>query len=174
MREHKYRAKRLDDGEWVNGSLITKYDADACCVSSCYILEKFDFTISVDWNTCIQDCELIEVDPNTVCEFTGLKDKNGKKIFEGDIVAPKYITPVGELTEDLDYDRKGVIELVAGSYVIKRPNHNQTALYSLVELEDMGYVSNVGNVYRPKNNICFVEVIGNIFDNPEILGGEKR
>lgn len=170
MREIKFRGKRIKDGKWVEGFYSQFHNRPVIPEPNIHQI----FELLSDENSIILAGTAIggiwhTIDPNTLCEFTGLYDKNGKEIYEGDIVAPKYITPVGKLTEDLDYDRKGVIELVAGSYVIKRPNHNHMALYSLVELEDMGYISNVGNVYIPKNNICFVEVIGDIHDNPELL-----
>lgn len=73
MREILFRGKRVDNGEWVEGLLWKKkYDTPKLFMS--YFPNKDD------------DEDVVVIDPETVGQYTGLKDTNGKKIFEGDIV----------------------------------------------------------------------------------------
>lgn len=70
----KFKAKRLDNGEWVYGSLIR---STAGVKERAYIVDNF---------SSMSDYSVIGVDPSTVCQFTGLKDCKGNEIWEGDIV----------------------------------------------------------------------------------------
>lgn len=76
MREHMglYRGKRVDNGEWAEGFYYVKPESNA------FASETFSMITTKD---CYYD---YEVDPYTVGECTGLADKNGKLIFEGDIL----------------------------------------------------------------------------------------
>lgn len=74
MREIKFKAKRLDNREWVKGSLIR---STVGIKEKAYIVDNF---------SSMSDYSVIGVDPKTVCQFTGLKDCEGNEIWEGDIV----------------------------------------------------------------------------------------
>ena len=91
-REIKFKAKRLDGKGWIEGSLIR---STAGIKERAYIVDNF---------SSMSDYSVISVDPSTVCQFTGLKDKNGTPIYEGDIVI--YKDNNAEKIGDINWDSK--------------------------------------------------------------------
>ena len=78
MREILFRGKRIDNGEWVEGFLVKH-------PSAVHIGDYSPWFISVPPKDPDDSGGLYNITPETVGQFTGLTDKNGKKIFEGDI-----------------------------------------------------------------------------------------
>lgn len=86
MREILFRGKRADNGEWIRGDLITTpFIRRETQQNITYILDitKADYDCFEDL---VEDNGIFEVDPETVCQYTGFTGKDGRKIFEGDIV----------------------------------------------------------------------------------------
>lgn len=125
MREILFRGKRVDNGEWVEGSLL--YDTEQ---DEAYIAEHFE-----DKSAYIR-----AVDPDTVGQFTGVTDKYSNPVFEDHIIRD----------EDGDIYAVFYYEFYA-SYCAKRIA-NSSALFALQDIDIYG-----------------AEVIGNIYDNPELL-----
>ena len=137
MREILFKAKRIDNGEWVEGYVVRKHGL------------YFIYDI-VNSETCRQNN--YEVDPGTLCQFTGLYDKNGNKIWENDIV------------------------LVAESVY-------STVKFGLYHEALKSERTHQGFYLESMDGYCFSEelgywveelvVIGNIFDNPDLLQEES-
>ncbi len=135
-----FKAKRVDNGEWVQGYLV--YDNRD---------EMYRIIIEIHYSTgtCITTDNAPRVDASTICQCTGLKDKNGKLIWENDICDRKEEYPE----------------------IVKYNNGDWTLDYSYSKGKESGYCyCNLGFYALERK---YVEVIGNIFDNPELLESEE-
>lgn len=146
MKKIEFRAKRKSDGEWVYGTPIEIYNK--------FVMANSFMVLGQDVTGANEDAGSIldEINPETIGQFTGMLDKNGKKIFEGDIVRfenKKTYRVLGAIWDDIGSTNRYVLEL-----------------------------------YRPDafNPICICycengtdfEVLGNIYDNPELLEKEEE
>ena len=138
MREILFRGKLIDDYEWVTGSLILHGEYPL-------IFAVRDFPLGTG---------MYHVDPATIGQYTGLTDKNGKKIFEGDIL--KYHEP---------FVMKAVGVVCYGE--------NQWSGNKNVGFYMKWFIAELPNILRTDLgfwcNDREVEIVGNIYDNPEFL-----
>lgn len=142
MRKIKFRGKEIDTKEWVYGGVVHQTD---------YYGNKCDKYFIIDGES-TYDYEMGEnqlVDGNTVGQFTGLRDKNGKEIYEGDIVEFEYKST----------HSKGIAKI---EYALYKWKYN--GCY---------YNQNIAVWLDICDTDVVFEVIGNIWDNPELLRGEK-
>ena len=130
-----FKAKRIDNGEWVQGALLL-HDADTATIFNQHPADG--------------SLQGFEVDRNTACKCTGLTDKNGQKIWENDVVGfwDTYSTENGQAEADC------IGKVVWDDETISFQVTNRLSAESYEVLDECG-------------------VIGNIFDNPELLESEE-
>ena len=134
-----YRAKRTDNSEWVEGCLLIIDDSEYRIATSC---------LQGDVKELLNVCAY-EVDQSTICQCTGLKDKNGKLIFENDIV--KFdVYEYEKLVSSTVSEIKWCEELCSLSVVVNKQGIRGT----------LGHFLDLNKE---------VEVIGSAIDNPELL-----
>ncbi|MDA8119997.1 MAG: YopX family protein [Gammaproteobacteria bacterium] len=149
MREHKFRGRRSDNGEWVYGHYFTPPLTDE---NSGLPAESGWFFLSgTEKRHCIeQDGVVYTVDPDTVGEWTGMQDDKGNLIFEDDIV---------RITDDVD------------DVSVHRVEYQGAQGYPAFDLEpDPGYDSNALSWAKA---VCKIEVIGNVHQNVELLEAKR-
>ena len=143
MREILFRAKRIDNGEWVEGQYA-------------YILNsKTENGEPIKHFICNgTNVFNYEVDPETLCQYTGLKDKNGNRIWENDIVS---INTYSYMEPEEDYFGKVVYAEGYACWCIQHPDYEKPI--PLCECEGSYQTDRI--------------IEGNIFDNPELLKGDQ-
>ena len=140
MREILFRGKMIDTGAWVEGAFCMKDCDDPFgeLLDRPSII-KYEEPHSGYW---------FRVDPETVGQFTGLKDKNGKKIFEGDIISDGGMDGIPRIVRWYETLAQFECPLVRKHWAYE---YNDVPLWSMQSKK--------------------TEVIGNIHDNPELLEG---
>lgn len=150
-REIKFRGKRIDNGEWVYGSL-SMIDTRSQKIGNAHGV-MFICEVQNVWSG-EDDKKMcgywIKVDPETVGQYTGLKDKNGKEIWEGDII---------------DYKRSGYVSgNWQGLFRIEWHPHHPCWHAVLVSSND----DECFDSWNLWPDIDY-EVIGNVWENPELI-----
>lgn len=140
MREILFRGKRLDDGEWVYG-YYAAFGGKNNRHHVIYTGKFLALPVGEGFTP-----EVYYVDPETVGQFTGLTDKNGKKIFEGDVLREPDVVLNGE------------IQIKGYSYEVAMRN----GVWCVLTKDDWDFL----NSYT---KLC--EIVGNIHDNQELLEG---
>lgn len=145
MREIIFRGKRTYDGQWITGWLIELGRQSFSDNRRFGIANK---AVSLGNSSVCYNLKIDEVIPETVGQYTGLADKNGKKIFEGDIVRLVY----------------------------NGNEHIYQVVYDVTELDFKATNGReeYGNNFQYPTCCEEVEVIGNINDNPELLSKSNK
>lgn len=148
MRKYLFRAKRTDNGQWVKTKCVTSstfVDGDVRWYAGAGQPGEFTFNKYGNILEAVTtgECLFYDVDPETVGQFTGLTDKNGRKIFEGDVVAYYWYE-----AEPMSFR----VDFVSGEFLA----------VPVKKREDVWAIRISG---QGEN----LEVIGNIHDNPELL-----
>jgi uncharacterized phage protein (TIGR01671 family) len=164
MREILFKGKRKDNGEWIEGSLITSINR--AWISS----EKTDSQRLRSISNTDAIWRAIEIIPDTICRFTGRCDKNGKKIWENDVLM------CHGNSEDLAkavFGEFGVRNIETGSIVDKVVGWHYEIIPTdaISRCEPFCWSMPLTEYYIDR---CEMEVVGNIFDNKELLQEEHK
>lgn len=147
MRKILFRGREINTGKWAYGN----YYYEAKNQNTPYYITWNGKDALGDFGDRYHPVNNVIVEPETIGQYTGLKDKNGTKIFEGDIV-------IGDIPELLgNQNLIGVVEYEESAFIIRIPNRKSW------QIQKVGFCSFIN-----------YKVIGNIFDNPRLLEEKKN
>lgn len=159
-----YKAKRLDNGEWVIGNLIRNSDAEdgwEAIITPVKNSNMFTKHIGHGYGSLGFE-NWYRVDPSTICQCTGLKDKNGKLIWENDIISYQRDN------DDCPFPNKDTKKRLGKVfYKVFRTTF-------AIGMGKNGSKSLNDDLWKYVQNGNRVEVIGNIFDNKDLLESEEK
>lgn len=162
MREILFRGKRKDNGNFIEGFFI--FDGFDHYIVKFYADENAEGTLYP-----VQ--ESFEVIPGTEGQFTGRTDKNGKRIFEGDIVKQTFEKTVATMAIDWGADEYADLYGEDVGAVVIIPSKGVCIKHPVIHREVNGETTQHGERARMYKTVCSgrCEIIGNIHDNPELL-----
>lgn len=153
-----FKAKRLDDGGWVRGSYLYDYGRNI----------HYIFANEIVCPNCINDCRKefslqdYEVDLSTICQCTGLKDKNGKLIWENDIILFQRDN------DDCPFPNKDTKKRLGKVF------YSDFRTTFAIGMGKNGSKSLNDDLWKYVQNGNRVEVIGNKFDTKDLLGKDDE
>ena len=175
MRELLYKAKLKNKDRWIKGFYCCKKETTYCFTED---YEKFPVKTlhyiirdeMTDWGL-PNEFRFYEIDPDTLCVFTGMTDKNGNKIWENDILLQKTAK-----NHWCQWKCIGVVKY--GEHDWDESNYGYTSIGFYIEpIARKGDTVRIAcglNQVDINNESYPIEVIGNIFDNPELLKTERN
>lgn len=149
MRMLRFRGKDIETGKWIVGmNIFLCCDKERTKFAGWMVQQgtrvKHTHIESTDGNIWKHETNCVTVDVETICQYTGLKDRDGKDIFEGDVI------------EGGDYnDEDGYGEIIWD---------DDTARFAIIGRHGNNLISDFDNYYGHE-----LRVIGNIYDNPELV-----
>lgn len=149
-REIIFRGKRLDNGEWVEGTPVWSVNDRCYMIIGAEESEQLNFLCQIEY---------VEVEPETVGQWTGLKDKNGQDIYEGDILLRQCYNIHSDKEEFVEYRSQVYFSATTNPCGWRIKNSTPTG----------GWSAPLSRVKLYNNKAV---VIGNIHDNPELLEEE--
>ena len=151
---YKFRGKEIDTGKWVYGGLFKEPAPPQCfekTLEDKYWIVYPDPRYMPDWNLPYQMVRT-DVGKETIGQYTGIKDKNRKEIYAGDIIEFSYDMFVGNFDT---FVAKGKIVFEEGAFYVEVFENERTTKDEIYLLYSI--------------NLDTIEVIGNKWDNPELL-----